>query len=174
MHTAGGPRLHPHCFSVLEVSHGVAVQQPQFTGCQESSQPSSDPGLSLPSANPAEWPLWGLPRGGWINLLGSSHIGHTFRWIFILFLQSQLNISLKILQKWLSGGYHAPKFSPLWQLEILSQGHVTRNHCPEATMLYFCFTQDSLSSFFFISAFHWVIRVALRLSLFKISSSTSQ
>lgn len=97
---------------------------------------------------------------------------------FFFFLQLWINISLQILQKWLSRGYDVPEFSPLWLLEILSQRHVIEKHCPEAPALYFCFTQDSSSSFicifFFSAAFLWIIRVALRLPLFSISSSTSQ
>lgn len=68
-----------------ELSHTIAVkQQHQFTGCQECSQSSSDLRLSLSSANPAEEFRGGLPRGGWINLLGSFHTGHTVQGMFIL------------------------------------------------------------------------------------------
>lgn len=67
------------------LSHKVTVQlQKQFTVCLESSQSSSYLGLSLSSANPAEELCGGLPRGSWINLLGSSHTGHTIQWIFML------------------------------------------------------------------------------------------
>lgn len=138
--------------------HTTAIQQQQqFTGCQEPSQPSSDLGLSRSSANPSEQLFRGLAGSCWINLLGSFHTGHTLQWIFIFFffffLQLWINISLQILQKWLSRGYDVPEFSPLWLLEILSQRHVIEKHCPEAPALYFCFTQDSSSSFICIFFF---------------------
>lgn len=88
-YTAEGPRFNLHRFSTTEFSYAVAVQQQQqFAGCQECSQSSSSLGLSLCSANPAEELCRGLPRGGWINLLGSSHTSHTVQRIFILLLCS--------------------------------------------------------------------------------------
>lgn len=106
-----GPGLIFTGFQRGSLSHRVTVQlQQQFTVCQECSQSSSYLGLSLSSANPAEELYGCLPRGRWINLLGSSHTGHTIQSIF----------------------------------------------------------------FFFGSAFLWVIRVVLRLSLFWISPSTFQ
>lgn len=105
-----------------------------------------------------------------------SHWSHLTVDICLLFLQLWINISLQILQKWLSRGYDVSEFSPLWLLEILSQKH-TRKHCPEATALYFSFTQDSPSSFFFLFQCSISMNnqgIALRLLLFSISSSTSQ
>ena len=176
MCTAGGPRFNLHCFSTWELSHTIAVQQQQqFAGCQECSQSSSDLGLSLSSASPAREVRGGLPRGGWINLLGSSHTGHTVQWIFILFFCVPVkNFFVQILEVTEQGLWHAEVQPSLPTGNSFPRIHVTRNCCPEATAIYFCFTQDSPSYFLFSSAFLWVIRVALRLSLFWISSATSQ
>lgn len=85
-----GPGLIFTGFQRGSLSHTVTVQlQQQFTVCQECSQSFSYLGLSLFSANLAEELHGGLPRGSWINLLGSFHTGHTIQSIFILlFLQS--------------------------------------------------------------------------------------
>lgn len=147
----------------------------------------SQPALLRPGAVPVfcqsvraavQRPGWELLDQSPWQLSHWSHLTVDIYLLFFFFLQLWINISLQILQKWLSRGYDVPEFSPLWLLEILSQRHVIEKHCPEAPALYFCFTQDSSSSFicifFFSAAFLWIIRVALRLPLFSISSSTSQ